>query len=68
MIRKVRVLNFHEDTQVTEIINDLENEIDKFKGERDDELVVDKLKRMVEMGTEEFLPENFNPAIGYLDV
>jgi len=68
MIKKVGYLNFHDDTDIATLLNDLEIEIDKFKGERDDKIVVGKLKEIVDAGTKEFIPDNFNPAISYLEV
>jgi len=49
-------------------MDSLEAEISKFKGERDDDIIVDKLKQIVEIGEQELEFDNFNPAISYLEV
>lgn len=68
MIKKVRYLNFYEDKEVNKLLNELETEIDKFDGERTAESISDKLKEIVKVTSEDLEPEDFNPAIGYLDV
>jgi hypothetical protein len=68
MISKVRLLNFHNDREITENLNELEVEIDKFKGERDDGVVVTKLQKIVDLGTKEIQPQYFSPAIDYLEI
>lgn len=67
MILKVRNLNFYDDQEVSSLLNELETEVDKFKGEDDPETVIQKLEEIVKVGTEDFVPTNFNPAIGYLE-
>ena len=68
MTEKVRILNFYDDKEISSLMEELEIEIEKFKGERDEELIVDKLRKIAEVGGKEFLPVNFNPAISYLEV
>jgi len=68
MINKVKLLNFHNDQEIKQSINDLETEIDKFKGERDKNIIVEKLQKIVDMGTKDFLPSDFNPSISTLEV
>lgn len=68
MIKRVGVLNFHNDDVIDNLLKDLETEIDKFKGERNDNVVIDKLQEIVEVSEKEFIPENFSPAISYLEV
>lgn len=67
MIKKVRFLNFYDDKEIDGLIKDLENEIDKIKGELNQDLIVVKLKEIVEVGKKEFTPKNFNPAISVLE-
>ena len=67
MIKKVHLLNFYGDKEITDQLSELEREIDKFKGERSDELIIDKLKELVKIGEKEFNPQSFNPAISYLE-
>jgi len=68
IIKKVNMLNFYDDTQISSILKDLEFEIDKFKGERDRGIIVEKLQKITDLSKEEFLPANFNPIISSLDV
>lgn len=68
MIGKVKMLNFHNDKEIACLLKDLDMEIDKFKGERDKNVVIRKLQEIVKVGAEEFLPSDFNPAISYLEV
>jgi predicted hydrocarbon binding protein len=67
MIKKVNLLNFHNDTVITEILGELNDEINKFKGSRDKNIIITKLSQIVEMGEKEFVPE-FNPSIDLLEV
>lgn len=68
MIKKVRILNFYDDAEVSGLINGLETEMDKIKGERDDGVIVDKLKEIADTGKKEFTPKRFNPLISVLEV
>ena len=68
MIKKVRRLNFYDDKEVDSLIIRLENELDKIKGERDNGVIVDKLKEISDTGKKNFVPKRFNPAISVLDV
>jgi len=68
MVTKVRTLNFYDDDEIMRLLSELETEVDKFKGQRDKDIVVKKLQQIVAKGKEEFMPKNFNPAIDYLDV
>ena len=54
--------------EIKRILLDLETEVDKFKGERDDATIVHHLKKLVETGREEIEPSNFGTAIAYLEV
>jgi len=67
-IEKVRLLNFYDDKEMTALLTNLEVEIDKFKGERNHDEIVTTLQKIVEIGTEEFLPSDFNPSISTLEV
>lgn len=68
MIKKVRRLNFYDDEEVDSLINGLETELEKIKGERDDGVIVDKLKEIADTGKRKFIPKRFNPAISVLEV
>jgi phage host-nuclease inhibitor protein Gam len=68
MIQKVKLLNFYDDQDIARLLKDLGNEIDKIKGEIDNDTVAQKLRAIVSVGAKEFIPTNFNPAISYLEV
>jgi len=67
MIRKVKVLNFYDDKEISLVLNGLDTELDKIKGETDRGVIIDKLKEIVEVTKQEYLPKNFNPAISVLE-
>ena len=67
MIKKVKFLNFYNDTEINELLEGLETGIGRYKGDGNLEVIVDKLEKIVEIGSKEFIPKNFNPSIGYLD-
>ena len=68
MIDNVRLLNFYDDVETTTLLNNLETEVNKFKGERDNNEIVRTLQKIVEIGTEEFEPKDYNPTISALEV
>lgn len=68
MIKKVKLLNFYNDDEISQILSGLEEEVNKFKGARNKDVIVEKLQKIVEIGKNDFLPKNFNPTIGFLDV
>ena len=68
MIKKVRFINFQNDDEINVLLNDLESELDKFKGERSDHTIVDKLKEISVVGSNEFIPSDFNPSVSFLEV
>ena len=70
MIQKVKLLNFYNDKEITSLLKELWNEVSKFdiKGEMKDDIVEDKLKAIIAVAKEEFMPKDFNPAISTLDV
>ena len=50
------------------LLLDLETEVDKFKGERDYDNITLTLQKIVKIGTEEFIPRDFNPSISGLEL
>ncbi len=68
MIQKVKMLNFYDDREMMSLLNNLETEIDRLKGERDSNVIVAVLKKIVNTGTEQFTPNNFNPTISTLEI
>lgn len=69
MIKKIRYLNFYNDSEVNGLLKELEVEVDKNKGDRSDNAIMDKLKQITEIGSREFQPEkSFATAINYIEV
>jgi len=68
IIEKVKMLNFYDDKEMDSLLKSLETEIDKFKGERDHKEIVSTLQKIVDIGTEEFIPKDFNPSISILEI
>lgn len=68
MISKVRTINFYDDKEIRIMLNELETEIDKFKGQRNADTIVQKLQDIVTVGQTEYVPIDFNPAIGSLEI
>lgn len=68
MVKKVKLLNFYNDKEIGDLIKNLDCEIDKIKGEVNQDIVVDKLREIVEVSKKEYTPKNFNPSISILDV
>ena len=68
MIKKVDTLNFHNDTEVSDLLKDLDIEISKFKGERDRNVIASKLQQLISLAEEEYLPQNFNPVVDFIDI
>lgn len=67
MINKVKVLNFYNDSEVSGLLKQLENELDKIKGETNKDVIVSKLKEIVDISSKEFIPIDFNPSISVLE-
>ena len=68
MIDKVKLLNFHNDGEINSLLHNLETEIDKFKGERDSNVIVDSLKEIVNLSSRELCHDDFNTSINYLEI
>lgn len=68
IVKKVKLLNFHNDTEVNQMLKDLEIEVDKFKGDRNKGIIVEKLQKISDLSQEEFVPANFNPIISQLEI
>ena len=67
MVKKVKLLNFYDDDEVSSLLKDLDNEVDKMKGEVNKDIIVEKLREIVEVGKSDFVPKNFNPSISVLE-
>ena len=68
MISKVRNLNFHDDSEMTKILDDLEEEVGRYKGQRDKLVIQNKLRELVDLAKEEYMPEGFNPIVDFVEV
>lgn len=67
-IEKVKTLNFYDDKELLSLLNNLETEVDKFKGERDNNQIICTLQNIVDVAKAEFTPDDFNPSISSLDI
>jgi hypothetical protein len=68
IIEKAKTLNFHNDTEIDKILDDLDIEVSKFKGERDKKLISVKLRALVDLGKKEVTPESYAPLIDFMDL
>lgn len=68
VIKRINLLNFYNDKEVSKLLGELEMEVDKFKGERDKNLVINKLQEISNVVKQDFTPTDFNPTIGYLEI
>ena len=68
MIEKVQTLNFYDDDKIAQLLNSLEIEIGKYKGETNNGMVAEKLKEIVEVSSKDYFEEEFNPTIDCLEV
>lgn len=66
-IEHVKILNFYDDKEIIKLLNELNFELDKMKGERDYDNISLNLKKIVDLSSKEIKPENFNPSISNLD-
>jgi len=67
MVRKVKLLNFYDDNEISKLLSGLEVEICRNKGDLDTNVIVNKLTEIVEISKKEFIPADFN-AISFLEL
>ena len=67
LIKKVKLLNFYDDSEISGLFNQLDVDLEKIKGELDNDAIISKLKKIVEISSSEFVPKNFNPSISVLE-
>lgn len=68
MIKRVKLLNFYDDKEIAKLTTELDTEINKIKGESKNDLIIDKLREIVEVTKKEFEPKYFSPAISTLEI
>jgi hypothetical protein len=68
MIAKVKTLNFYNDTEMATLLQELDVEVSKFKGERDKAVISNTLQKLVDIAEDEFLPNNFNPMVDFVEI
>jgi len=66
MVQKVEQLNFYNDKDVTIAIQEVKLEIQKFKGERNDNAILETLKRIMDVCKSDYVPD-FNPSTAYIE-
>ncbi len=54
MIRKIKLLNFYNDSDISKLMKDLDLELDKIKSEIDNNFIVDKLKEIIDASKKEY--------------
>jgi hypothetical protein len=68
IIKNVKNLNFYDDTEIANLVKDLDIEADKAKGDWDGDIISDRLEKIVEITKEEFVIKDFNPTIENLEI
>ena len=70
MIKKIKLLNFYNDREVSDLIKELSIEVDKdnIKGEINQGVIVEKLREIADSVKRDYIPRNFNPSISVLEV
>jgi len=67
MIKKVKLLNFYGDEEISGLLKELGEEVDKFSDQRDNNVIINKLSEIVDAGSKDFAPD-FNDAISFMEV
>ena len=52
------MINFHNDICLSNIIDEIESELDKPRQERNEEEIIERLKRLIKLKDEKFTPDN----------
>lgn len=68
MMQKVKVLNFYDDAEISTLLKGLDSELDKIKGETNNDVIMHKLEEIVEVSKKEYIPTSFDSTISYLDI
>jgi len=67
MISKVRNLNFYSDKEINDILKELEVEVEKYRGERDKEVLEKSLASLARLVEEEYVPDE-SQLINFVDI
>jgi len=67
MIKKVKLLNFYGDADISKLLDELGDEANKFSDQMDNDIIISKLTEIVEVGSQEFVPD-YNPSISSLEI
>ena len=68
MIEKVHTLNFYDDKKIVELLNGLEIEVNKYKGQTNNGIIAGKLEEIVKASSGDYFEEEFNPTIDCLEI
>jgi hypothetical protein len=68
MIKKVESLNFYNDSEITCLLNEVNTEIEKSAGIRDNGYICDKLVEIVNVSKKNLHVSDFNPLISSLEI
>ena len=62
----IKLLNFQEDHEVEKLLSNLNEEVSKFKGEREKDVIVSYLQKLIDLSKKEFVPD-INPIVDCAD-
>jgi len=68
MIKHINNLNFYNDEEIKKTLEELDNEVSKYKGERDKKVIKDSLRKLVALAEDEYMPEDYNPIVNFVDI
>jgi len=68
LIEETKKLNFYDDKKVDTMLEELNVELNKVKGEANADIIEDRLKKLSELSKIELQVEDFNPTIGFLEI
>lgn len=67
-IEKLELLNFYNDKDIDGLLKNLDNEVGKFKGERNQETITSILEKIVSLSEKELVPSDFNYLISSIEL
>lgn len=67
-IKRINLLNFYDDVQISNLLKELDSEVDKFKGERDNDHIEGLLNEIIKECDKDLSAKDFNPSISILEI
>ena len=68
IVKLTENLNFYNDKEIDDLLKELDRETDKTKDSINNDIVEDRLEKIVKITEEEFIVKDFNPAIFDLEI